>query len=88
VLLTANYTHLSHAMLSMLAGVDLSTVEGATELQLNTALSPNLNLQQLLLQELTAFKARYPARVGKHIRADAAETTLIEQLSLRFDLLR
>jgi hypothetical protein len=66
----------------------MSTVEGAAELHLNTALSSNLNLQQLLLQELTSFKARYPARVGKHIRADAAESTLTEQLTLRFDLLR
>lgn len=37
-------------------------------------------LPVLLLRELASFKARFPSRVGKHLRADAAEEVLKSQV--------
>lgn len=37
-------------------------------------------LPVLLLRELASFKARFPSRVGKHLRADAAELVLKTQV--------
>lgn len=41
-------------------------------------------LPVLLLRELASFKARFPARVGKHLRADAAEEVLKSQVGVVF----
>lgn len=37
-------------------------------------------LPVLLLRELASFKARFPSRVGKHLRSDAAEMVLKTQV--------
>lgn len=40
-------------------------------------------LPVLLLRELASFRARFPQRVGKHLRADAAEVVLKEEVRVR-----
>eukprot|EP00903_Cladosiphon_okamuranus_P009694 g9223.t1 len=45
-------------------------------------------LPVLLLRELASFRARFPQRVGKHLRADAAERVLKHEVHQRLDLIR
>lgn len=42
-------------------------------------------LPVLLLRELESFRERFPQRVGKHLRADAAEVVLKHQVLVWFD---
>lgn len=44
-------------------------------------------LPMLLLRELASFRARFPYRVGKHLRADASKKVLKLQVSFFFFLL-